>query len=58
MKPKVKSEHRCLYCDNAYRKQDFPVCPFCAGDGGNVTSKVWKPSKRQRREFAKKQPII
>lgn len=52
MKP--KEEHKCIYCNNSYRKQDFSVCPFCSGDGGGTTPKGWRPTKRQKKEYAKK----
>lgn len=46
--------HKCTYCNEAYRKQDFDVCPHCAGDGGSRTNKVWRPSKREKKAFIKK----
>ena len=50
--------HKCTYCNKQYRKQDFTVCPHCGGDGGGITPKVWKPSKRQKKEFIKKQQAL
>lgn len=60
MKPKLKTQngHLCISCNNTYRKQDFTLCPFCGGDGGAITARVWKPSKKQRKQFAKKQSVI
>lgn len=52
---KKPTTHHCTYCNKAYRKQDFSLCPHCGGDGGGVTPKGWKPSKKQAKEFAKKQ---
>jgi len=54
---KKSPAHTCFYCNQAYRKQDFTMCPHCGADGGNTTPKVWKPSKRQKKEFAKKQSL-
>lgn len=48
------SGHKCLGCGETYRKQDFDVCPFCGGNGGGVTPKVWRPTKHQKKEFIKK----
>lgn len=52
---KKPTSHTCTICYKPYRKQDFSLCPHCGGDGGGVTPKVWRPSKRQKKEFAKKQ---
>lgn len=49
------STNNCTVCNKPYRKQDFVVCPHCGADGGAVTPKGWKPSKKQAKEFAKKQ---
>lgn len=46
--------HKCTYCDAIYNKKDLDVCPHCGGDGGGRTAKVWRPTKRQKKEFAKK----
>lgn len=48
------NSHSCLYCGNSYRKQDFSVCPHCGGDGGGVTPKTWRLTKRQKKEYVKK----
>lgn len=53
-----QNSHHCTICDKPYRKQDFSLCPHCGGDGGGVTPKVWKPSKRQKKEFAKKKSLL
>lgn len=53
-KSENKKGHQCSYCGEAYRKQDFSVCPFCGGDGGGITARVWRPTKRQKKEYAKK----
>lgn len=50
-----KNVHACTICFKPYRKQDFAVCPHCGGDGGGVTPKGWRPSKKQKKEFVKKQ---
>lgn len=52
---KKTTAHTCTICLKPYRKQDFTVCPHCGGDGGGTTPRQWKPSKKQAREFAKKQ---
>lgn len=52
---KQNNAHQCTYCNEYYRKQDFTICPHCGGDGGNTTTKVWKPNKHQKKEFIKKQ---
>ncbi len=49
------SSHACTICFKPYRKQDYTVCPYCGGDGGGTTPKVWKPNKHQKKEFIKKQ---
>ena len=51
---KIKKAYHCISCDEPYRKQDYSLCPFCGSDGGNITSKVWKPSKADRKAYAKK----
>jgi rRNA maturation endonuclease Nob1 len=50
--------HLCTICDKPYRKQDFIVCPHCGGDGGGTTPKSWKPTKKQKKEFIKKQQLF
>ncbi len=52
---KKTNTHTCTICLKPYRKQDFTLCPHCGGDGGGVTPKVWRPGKKARKEFAKKQ---
>lgn len=49
-----KPPHTCSSCKQSYRKQDFTICPHCGSDGGGITPKEWKPSKRQKKEFIKK----
>lgn len=44
----------CTFCGKSYRKADYAVCPHCGGDGGNVMGKVWRPSKKEQKEYAKK----
>lgn len=51
-------ENLCTYCEKPYRAQDFSVCPHCGGDGGGIVTKSWKPNKRQKKEYAKKQNNI
>lgn len=51
---KKGSEHICTYCEKPYKKQDFALCPHCGADGGGITTRVWKPNKHQRKEYAKK----
>ena len=50
----IKKANHCISCGEPYRKGDFALCPFCGSDGGNITTKSWKPNKYQRKEFAKK----
>lgn len=54
-KEKLPPKKGCTYCGTVYNRKDFSVCPSCGGDGGGFTEKVWKPSKAQRKEYAKKQ---
>ena len=49
-----KPAHECTLCGQGYRKQDFNFCPFCGGDGGGIMAKGWKPSKREKKAFMKK----
>lgn len=58
MAKKPSSGHQCTYCNAVYNKKDFSLCPYCGADGGAVTPKVWKPTKRQSKEFAKKQAAL
>lgn len=51
---KTNEPHRCAICNEPYKKQDFSLCPHCGGDGGNRTKKEWRPTKKQKIEFAKK----
>lgn len=55
---KKVSGHSCSICKKPYDKRDFFLCPHCGGDGGGVTPKIWKPSKKQKKEFAKKQSLL
>lgn len=43
----------CPSCGESYRKQDFDVCPHC-GTGSSITPKIWRPTKRMKKEYAKK----
>lgn len=52
--PKNNAGHKCTYCGETYRKQDFNICPHCGGDGGNRTLKTWKPNKHQKKAFKEK----
>jgi len=58
MKPKPKIVHVCTACTQPYNKKDFDICPHCCGDGGGRTPKVWTPSRREKKAFAKKQSKI
>lgn len=51
---KKKKAYHCPSCDEPYSKKDFAICPFCAGDGGSFTKREWKPTKAQKKDFAKK----
>jgi len=55
---KKPSSNDCLICGESYNKKDFTICPHCGGDGGGTTPKVWKPTKRQKKAFIKKQQSL
>ena len=59
-KPKKKQGHICEACNEEYRKQDYEHCPYCFGNGngGAINKGGWQPSKRQKKEFAKKMSKI
>lgn len=44
----------CINCGKEYRKADYPICPYCGGDGGGRTPKEWKPTKAQTKKFIAK----
>ena len=54
MATKKSNGHQCCYCGKEYKKADFSFCPFCGGDGGGTTPKVWKPNKAESKKYAKK----
>lgn len=49
-----QARHKCPYCGENYRKQDFHVCPHCGAGEGNRTLKTWKPTKHQKKSFREK----
>lgn len=53
-----RTGHTCTYCNQPYSKKDFSVCPHCGGDGGGTTPRVWKPTKKQKKAFIKKQQAL
>lgn len=51
---RVPKDNSCSYCGAVYSKKDFSFCPHCGGDGGGFVTKSWRPTKKQKKEFAKK----
>jgi len=45
---------KCLCCGKNYNKGDYNSCPYCGGDGSNLTKREWKPNKHQKKEYARK----
>lgn len=50
---KLISANVCSYCEQPYNKKDFSICPHCGGDGGGISPKGWKPTKKHKKEYAK-----
>lgn len=46
--------HQCTYCQKHYSKKNFNFCPYCGGDADARTPKVWRPTKRQKKEYTQR----